>query len=102
MSRNSENQGFKCGECGSAIFPLKNGSYRNHCPFCLYSLHVDIQPGDRNNTCRGLMKPIGVKKTSKKGMQIIHECTICKGISVNKIAENDLQPDDIDGILKLM
>ena len=42
MSRKSENTGFICAYCGADAKPLTNGSYRNHCPLCLHSLHVDI------------------------------------------------------------
>jgi len=100
LSRKNENTGFICGHCGNYVEPLTNGSFRNHCPACLYSLHVDENPGDRSNTCRGLMKPIGVKN-SKKGMQIVHQCTNCGEVKVNIIAEYDHQPDDMDLIIKL-
>lgn len=101
MSRNNENSNFICGNCGASVLALRNGSYRNHCPFCLYSLHVDHKPGDRSNLCSGLMRPVGVK-SSKKGMQIVHQCTHCGIEKVNKIAEHDLQSDDLDEIIKLM
>lgn len=35
-------------------------SHRNHCPNCLYSLHVDITPGDRAADCGGIMEPVAV------------------------------------------
>ena len=38
--------GFICAHCGKEVEPLGYTS-RNHCPFCLWSLHVDINPGDR-------------------------------------------------------
>lgn len=102
MSRFSENQGFICENCGTTVMQLNNGSYRNHCPYCLYSLHVDNKPGDRGSSCKGLLKPIGIKNTSKKGMQIVHQCTRCGERKVNKIAVNDFQPDDLDELIKLM
>lgn len=90
---NRENNGFFCKNCGIEVFPLTNGSYRNHCPNCLYSLHVDNTPGDRLNICKGLMKPESYRLNSKKGFQIKHRCLICNKIQWNKIAENTLQPD---------
>lgn len=102
LSRLNENQGFVCKKCGERVLPLNNGSYRNHCPFCLYSLHVDNKPGDRKSLCRGLMEPIGVKTSSKKGMQIVHQCILCGERKVNKIAVDDLQSDDLDVVIKLM
>ena len=101
MSKN-ENQGFICQNCNKQVEELTNGSYRNHCPFCLYSLHVDIIPGDRKNTCLGLMKPISVEYNSKKGFQLVHKCLKCQNIQKNKIAENTIQEDNKDLIFKLM
>ena len=97
MSRKTENTGFICVNCKVKITPLSNGSYRNHCPSCLYSLHVDNMPGDRSNKCFGLMSPVGVRNNSKKGFQIIHRCKICGIEKVNRIA-----PDDMDAVIFMM
>ena len=55
------NESFECENCGKNV---SKSAYtaRDHCPFCLYSKHVDINPGDRNNKCLGLLKPIGIEK----------------------------------------
>ena len=45
---------FVCGNCGENI---KGDGYTNHCPKCLWSKHVDINPGDRASDCGGLMEP---------------------------------------------
>jgi hypothetical protein len=38
---------FVCEHCGKAVEPLAKGSYRNHCPHCLWSKHVDdVGPGE--------------------------------------------------------
>ena len=97
MSRKTENTGFVCANCGADIDLLTNGSYRNHCPICLHSLHVDNQPGDRDSDCRGLMEPIGRRYNSKKGWQIIHRCQKCGIKKVNRIA-----PDDMDALLSMI
>jgi transcription elongation factor Elf1 len=102
MSRKTENTGFTCGNCGAQVEPLTSGSYRNHCPICLYSCHVDVYPGDRLNECGGLMAPIGVEFHTKKGYQIQHRCLKCGHISVNKAALEGQQPDDLDQIIRLM
>jgi DNA-directed RNA polymerase subunit RPC12/RpoP len=101
MSREKENTGFICEHCGKIVLPLSNGSYRNHCPFCLYSKHVDILPGDRQSQCGGLMEPISLKYKSAKGYQIIHRCLKCGQQSVNKTAENTVQPDNTEALIKL-
>ena len=36
---------------------LRAMNYTNHCPRCLYSKHVDINPGDRAEQCDGMMEP---------------------------------------------
>lgn len=88
--------------CGKSVTPLTNGSYRNHCPHCLYSLHVDNLPGDRDNGCQGLMKPVGIRYNSKKGYQIIHQCEKCGVEKVNRIAIDCEMADDLCVIIKLM
>ncbi len=101
MTRSIQNTAFTCINCLERVQPLTNGSYRNHCPFCLYSLHVDQKPGDRANTCRGLMQPFGLVYKSKKGWQIIHQCTKCNIQKANKVATNTLQNDDYKMIASL-
>ncbi|MGH3304758.1 MAG: RNHCP domain-containing protein [Streptosporangiaceae bacterium] len=77
MSRAAQNQGFTCAQCGQLVRPLVNGSYRNHCPACLWSQHVDVRPGDRASPCRGLMEPTGVEHGPGKGLVIVHRCHRC-------------------------
>lgn len=103
MSRKKEkeNVAFICEHCSKHVVPLTNGSYRNHCPKCLHSVHVDDKPGDRNSHCYGLMKPIGIHYHSQKGWQIIHHCSRCNKRGVNSIADNTVQEDDWDAVIKL-
>jgi DNA-directed RNA polymerase subunit RPC12/RpoP len=102
VSRKTENTGFICSHCGAEVKPLDNGSYRNHCPFCLYSLHVDNLPGDRMSDCHGIMEPVRIRYHSKKGLQIIHRCQKCDVEKVNRIAADAIQPDNKDKINKLI
>ncbi len=101
MSKKTENTGFICAHCGADVKPLER-SYRNHCPFCLHSLHVDVEPGDRASDCGGVMKPIDITFSSQKGYQILHECQKCGFRRLNKRAEGSIQPDSQDVILELM
>ncbi len=101
MARKNENTGFACANCGEDVLALTNGSYRNHCPFCLYSLHVDNKPGDRSSFCHAIMRPIGLTYKAKKGWQIIHKCKGCGHESVNKIAEMSIQPDCIEKLAQI-
>ena len=88
--------GFVCLNCGMTVSPLKYTS-RNHCPHCLYSLHVDIVPGDRANKCTGLMEPISIENSPKKGYVIVYKCTKCGEIKRNKSADDD----DFEKILEV-
>ena len=101
MGRAEENTGFRCVVCGADVIPLSNGSYRNHCPFCLSSLHVDDAcPGDRASECYGVMDAVGVVRT-KKGWQLIHRCRVCAIEKVNRAALDTAQPDDLDVLIEL-
>ena len=93
---NEIDEEFICENCGKKVEPL-GYSCRNHCNYCLYSKHVDINPGDRKETCHGLLEPIGIEIDSKKGYVIIYKCKKC-GASLRCRAAND---DDTDLLIKL-
>lgn len=93
---------FKCVNCKKEVDTEGNigTKNRNHCPFCLHSVHLDRSiPGDRKEACRGVMKPIGItfknERKDKYGKEevgeimIIHECSKCNAISKNRIAGDD-------------
>ena len=76
---------FVCENCGAKV---KGNGYTNHCPICLCSKHVDINPGDRAATCGGLMKPIDIEL--KKGEYIVvQKCVKCQHIRKNKVTGED-------------
>ena len=58
-------ESFECINCHKKVEKLKYTS-RDHCNFCLHSIHVDIMPGDRKNSCKGLLVPKYIETTSKK------------------------------------
>ena len=91
-NRAQENTGFTCLHCGREVTPLTNGSYRNHCPYCLHSRHVDDEPGDRASGCGGVMVPASVRYHTKKGYQILHRCVICgrEQWNISAAGEDDL------------
>lgn len=89
------NESFICENCGKYV-EKSNYTSRDHCPYCLYSKHVDINPGDRSNTCCGLLKPIGIEKF-KDTFKIIYKCQSC-GIIHKNIVHND---DNSDLIIEL-
>lgn len=88
------NDAFRCLVCDEEVLPLKNGSFRSHCPQCLWSRHVDVVPGDRASPCGGLMEPTALEGSPGVGWALIHKCVDCGFVSRNKTAENDpRQPD---------
>ena len=64
---------FICENCGKKV-PKLGYSCRNHCPYCLHSKHLDINPGDRAEECHGILEPIGLESNSKKGYVILFKC----------------------------
>lgn len=85
---------FVCGHCGEAV--VGNG-YTNHCPKCLWSRHVDINPGDRAEGCLGLMRPESVIFEHDEYF-INHVCELCGAKRRVKAASSD----DISGFLTHM
>ncbi|MGE0174519.1 MAG: RNHCP domain-containing protein [Oligoflexales bacterium] len=93
------NESFVCIECGREV-PAASSTCRDHCPYCLHSLHVDHSPGDRQNPCRGVLVPQGYELQSKKGIMLIYRCRTCGGTVRNKAVLDDKNaPDDYDKIL---
>lgn len=103
---------FKCLKCGKLVVSYHNigTSHRNHCPYCLWSKHVDFyHVGDRKATCGASMEPVGLtfkkskpdkyKKEEKGEIMVISRCLSCGKISLNRIAGDD-DPDAILSILE--
>lgn len=84
---------FVCENCG---FLVKGSGYTNHCPKCLWSKHVDINPGDRASDCQGLMEPVEIEFKEGK-YNIIHQCIKCGFQKKNKTQTDD----DFEMILKI-
>lgn len=78
-------ENFTCAHCK---FKVKGNGYTNHCPKCLYSKHVDINPGDRMEKCGGLMEPIFLQ-LEKKGYKITHRCLKCEATHNCKASPDD-------------
>jgi len=92
---NMLNEDFICFNCGKQVIK-SNYTARDHCPYCLYSKHVDINPGDRQNPCKGLLEPIGIEKY-KDSFKILYKCKRC-GMTHKNIIHND---DNMDLIIEL-
>lgn len=92
-----KDEAFTCINCGKEVGPL-GYTTRDHCPHCLYSIHMDIMPGDRANTCKGILKPIGIEKF-KDTYKIVYRCEKCHEEHKNIMATDD-SLDEIISISK--
>ncbi|MDD2505384.1 MAG: RNHCP domain-containing protein [Bacilli bacterium] len=89
-------ESFICENCEKKV-PALEYSARNHCPYCLTSKHVDVNPGDRMSLCHGLLTPVSIEKSKKRDFKIIFKCSKCKTIKKNIMASDD----NIELIIKL-
>lgn len=84
---------FTCANCGAAV---KGGGYTNHCPRCLWSRDVDVNPGDRKSECKGMMRPVSATQKSGEWI-IVHRCEKCGKERRQRAAKDD----DTDKLIKL-
>ena len=97
------NVDFKCQHCGayvSAARALAGVANRNHCPYCLWSRHLDLfEAGDRLAACKAPMRPVGLTLKNSRNkyahigngeLMLVHLCTDCERISINRIAADDV------------
>jgi rubrerythrin len=84
---------FNCTHCGQVVFGT---GYTNHCPKCLWSKHVDINPGDRKSECGGMMTPVQAEFKAGE-WTLLHRCEVCGFEKKNKTVPDD----DLNAILKL-
>lgn len=95
----SRSEEFRCRHCKIFVGTVPSGGrYRNHCPFCLYSRHVDgRRPGDRASFCGASMAPIGAFVRPNGEHVLVHRCLGCGCERYNRIAGDD----DFDVVLRL-
>lgn len=95
----SSEEVFKCRHCRRFVCPPPSGGrHRNHCPFCLFSRHVDDRrPGDRLSACGASMEPIGYFQRPNEEYALVHHCLGCEFERFNRIAADD----DFDLVLSL-
>ena len=89
------NEEFTCINCLNKVSKHLSTS-RDHCNKCLFGLHVDINPGDRANTCKGILIPKALDIRNRK-TKIVYLCQRCQR-DVKNIVSND---DNIDAIIEL-
>ena len=89
--RSSQEEGsYRCRRCKLMVSVRAPGTqHRNHCPSCLWSIHVDQSPGDRRSDCRALMEPIAIWVQPRGEWSLVHRCQGCGGLNSNRIAGDD-------------
>jgi len=92
-----KDENFICEVCGKEVKKL-GYTARDHCPYCLCSKHVDVNPGDRLCECHGVLEPVAIEKGKKDTYKIVYVCSSC-GMKKRNIAAND---DNFDKILEIM
>lgn len=94
FTRRREN--FVCLHCAA---PVRGTGYTNHCPHCLWSRHVDLNPGDRAAACGGAMEPVGAlaRSAGGGGIVLVQRCVSCGHLRRNRSAPDD----DHDAVLAL-
>ena len=92
FTRRVEN--FTCAVCGTKV---KGNGFTDHCPNCLWSKHVDVNPGDRQATCGGLMEPLSLTKGKEDKYRISYRCQKCGYQRVN----NATPEDNLEKIIQL-
>ncbi|HEY7092558.1 MAG TPA: RNHCP domain-containing protein [Ktedonobacterales bacterium] len=82
---------FTCGHCHRFVGSLPSGGHhRNHCPYCLYSRHVDAErSGDRASPCGGMMAPIGAFQRPNGEHVLVHRCERCGFERFNRLGADD-------------
>jgi len=81
---------FRCAHCRLDVSTSAPGTaHRNHCPYCLWSRHVDDDPGDRASDCLASMEPIAITVRKDGEWVLIHRCNGCGELSSNRVAGDD-------------
>lgn len=84
------NESFVCENCWKNVEKHSEWSARNHCPFCLFSKHLDENfPWDRQSECFWKMAPVDIDYKKNKWYMIKHKCQKCDKEILNKIAPDD-------------
>ena len=95
----ARDEDFSCAHCGQEV--RRHGrTARDHCPTCLRSLHVDRVPGDRLETCRGILDPTRIERTGDK-VVLVYACRTCAAVRRNQAILDGVEPDDWDAIVAL-
>lgn len=87
-------ENFRCQKCGAKIW---GNGYTDHCPVCLWGMHVDVNPGDRMEKCGGMMEPVQAEVKGDKFLLYF----ICRKCGY-KYRVKSLPEDNFEVIMKLV
>ena len=85
MSFQKRVENFTCEHCHAVVV---GDGYTNHCPKCLWSKHVDVNPGDRAEKCGGMMEPVRIEGATPDYV-LVHRCERCGIERRNKLSASD-------------
>ena len=92
MDEKNQMESFECAKCRAQVSTLAHGTAnRNHCPNCLWSLHVATSAvqDDRSSDCKQPMEPIAISSQRDGEWSIVHRCIECGNTKTNRIAGDD-------------
>lgn len=96
----ARDEAFTCAACGAAV-PPHGRSARDHCPYCLRSVHVDGDvPGDRASGCGGILDPVAIERANGR-TQLVYRCRRCAAERRCRVAEHVDVPDDPAAIARV-
>ena len=83
-------ESFRCRHCRLDVSMAAPGTaHRNHCPTCLWSVHIDDRPGDRSADCGASMEPVAISVRGAGEWILVHRCTACHAVHLNRTAGDD-------------
>lgn len=88
-------ESFRCIACGREV---TGDGYTNHCPACLTSVHVDVNPGDRAAGCGWPMPAVAARRDGWRAIRILHRCAGCGHEKWNRAAVDD-DPEELGRLL---
>jgi rubrerythrin len=87
-------ENFVCEKCGAKV---RGNGYTDHCPTCLWGKHVDVNPGDRAASCKGMMEPVQAEVKGEKHL-LYYKCSECG----HQFRVKSAPEDNLDAIIKLI